>query len=87
MPEKKFEIRVTYTGHRDFNHSYEGGGVTVGTVKLEALKFFEIEPDAKDKYELLRGAVVLPDDMHIRELGEGAIVLDLRRKGPVSKGV
>lgn len=86
MTDQKFEIRVTYTGHRDFEHSYEGGGITVGTVKLEAMKFFGLEPSAKDEYELLHGSVALADTTHIRDLGQGHIVLELRRKHPVSKG-
>jgi hypothetical protein len=87
MPEKTIHVVITYTGHDDYDHDYNGNP-PVGTVKLDAMREkFGLEPSAKEEYELVMDGIPVEDGKHLRDFGLDRLLFVLRRKDPVTKGI
>jgi hypothetical protein len=85
MNDKKIEATVSYTGHDDYQGEFSPE-VPVGTVKRKAMKEFDIEESAADKYALQFNGTNLDDHTKIGDLGKPEVKLVLVLKQPQQKG-
>lgn len=82
---KHVAVTVTYVGDKPYHHSFPVED-TLKDVKLGAMKKFEIEASAADKYQLMLGDSALPDDRRLETLGVKKVEFELRLKNEVPKG-
>lgn len=85
MSEKVVQITVQYVGHAPFTEEVHGDPV-LKEIKLSAMRKFDLEASAADKYVLQENGVDLKDDAHVSSLGQGPVVLVLHLKQEVPKG-
>lgn len=87
VPEARDQVVVTvqYVGSEDFIRSFPGA-VAFQAVKVQAMKSFDLEPEAADEYVLQLNDADLPDSGHLRDLHQTQVALTLVRKDEVSKG-
>ena len=82
---KSIKITINYTGRAPF-HEEENGNPTFEHIKKEAMKAFDLERSASDKYVLQFEGTDLADDKHIESLGRDNITLLLTLKSEPVKG-
>jgi hypothetical protein len=82
---RKIFVKVAYTGHDEYEAELPRED-TIGMVKLKAMKAFEIELSAADKYVIQHDGVNLEDKVKLGTLGRREAKLVLLLKKPQEKG-
>lgn len=78
-------VTVRYVGKDDFHGEFPAATV-FQSIKVHAMKYFELDPSAAENYVLQFNSADLSDQGHLGDLGPGPITLTLMLKEEVSKG-
>lgn len=85
MKESKVLVTVQYLGQDDFVEEV-AARAALQSIKVRAMKKFELDPGAANEYVLQYGTADLKDQSHIGDLGGAAVTLRLVLKEDVTKG-
>jgi hypothetical protein len=83
--KNEIAIKVTYVGHDDFTNDFPKS-VILHSIKIRAMKSFELEEGSADKYVLQLNGIDMDDKSHLESLGTDEIVFTLMLKEEVTKG-
>lgn len=83
--KNEITIKVTYVGHDDFTDNFPGA-VILHSIKIRAMKSFELDEDSADKYVLQLNGIDMDDKSHLKSLGTDEIAFTLMLKEEVTKG-
>jgi len=85
MQKEKIDVTVTYVGHEPFTDLVPPN-TSLQSVKVHAMKSFNLEPDASDKYVLQYDGADVADNRHVGDFNKENVVLTLTLKQDVNKG-
>lgn len=83
--KNEITVKVTYVGNDDFTNNFPGS-VILHSIKVRAMKSFELDEGSADKYVLQLNGIDVDDKSHLESLGTGEIVFTLMLKEEVTKG-
>jgi hypothetical protein len=83
--KNEIAVKVLYVGNDDFISVFPGN-IVLHSVKLKAMKSFELDEGSMDKYVLQHNGVDADDKTHLEAWGAGEIVFTLILKDEVTKG-
>lgn len=83
--DKHVNVVVKYVGEHPFHHDFPPA-TTFADVELAALRKFEIEPSAAQRYVLVFNDTVMPERGTLKDLERRKVELELRLKEEVPKG-